>query len=80
MTFEMERGLPLQNAALLDLLIRLRMALDHIQLLDDHLPGPPINGKDLSGLATLPAGDHHDRIAFSNSAFPKRLHNVPHSS
>src|SRR5262249_15623769 len=72
---DVDRGLALRDAAR-DVLggVRARVALDHVDALDDHAAGGGHHAQDLSLAAPVPAGDDHDRIVLLQLGLRLRLH------
>src|SRR5437870_9935394 len=60
---EVERALPLDDAALTQLLRRPLVLLDHVDLFDEHAPGADEHAQHLAALAALLARDDGDRVA-----------------
>src|SRR5712692_6586479 len=60
---ERQGALPLDDAALPQLLRGPLVLLHHVDLLDDHPPGHRQHAQDLAPLAALPAGDDGDRVS-----------------
>ena len=64
----MDRGLLLDDAALLLHAARLRVPLHHVEALDDDAVLLGEDAQDLAGLAALRAGDDHDRVVLAQAA------------